>query len=80
MPVTLVYLSLQMGYEPGKGLGKSLQGRSAPVEAAVRKGRGAIGAYGAEHKAEPSKFVDSEEEEEQEFKKGLSQWRKGQLH
>lgn len=32
-----------MGYQPGKGLGKSLQGRSEPVEAQVRKGRGAIG-------------------------------------
>lgn len=32
-----------MGYQPGKGLGKSLQGRSQPVEAQVRKGRGAVG-------------------------------------
>ena len=65
---------MQMGYEPGKGLGKSLQGRSAPVEAAIRKGRGAIGAYGAEHK--PAKSVDSEDGEQKEFQKGLSQWRK----
>lgn len=38
-----LYTFLQMGYQPGKGLGKSLQGRAQPVEAQVRKGRGAVG-------------------------------------
>lgn len=41
-------LLLQMGYQPGKGLGRDLQGISAPVEAKVRKGKGAIGLYGPE--------------------------------
>ena len=39
---------LKMGFEAGKGLGKELQGRSTVVEAHLRKGRGAIGAYGKE--------------------------------
>ncbi len=35
-----------MGYEPGKGLGKSLQGRCQPVEAEVQhKGRGSLGKF-----------------------------------
>ena len=41
-------LLLKMGYEAGKGLGKELQGRSTIVEAHLRKGKGAIGAYGKE--------------------------------
>lgn len=74
-------LLLQMGYEPGKGLGKDLQGISNPVQAAVRKGRGAIGAYGPEvHSSvddKPKRRIDEDEKEAQEFKEKLHQWRKG---
>lgn len=48
-------LLLQMGFQPGKGLGKDLQGIATPVEAHLRKGRGAIGAYGPEKAASIAK-------------------------
>ena len=72
-------LLLKMGYEAGKGLGKELQGRSTIVEAHLRKGKGAIGAYGKEGNR-PSKTSgkrDSEEEEAEEFVEKLHQWKKG---
>ena len=71
-------LLMKMGYQSGKGLGKDLQGRATIIEAHLRKGRGAIGAYGRE-KSGPSKKerVDSEEEEEKDFKEKLHQWKRG---
>ncbi|XP_008192741.2 sip1/TFIP11 interacting protein isoform X1 [Tribolium castaneum] len=59
-------LLLQMGFQPGKGLGKDLQGISAPVEAHLRKGRGAIGAYGPEKSASIPKKKEVKEEIEDE--------------
>lgn len=75
-------LLLQMGFEPGKGLGKDLQGISQPVQAHLRKGRGAIGAYGSEKgqtigdgkNKKPA--MDEDEKEEKQFREKLDQWRK----
>ncbi|TRY76202.1 hypothetical protein TCAL_11554 [Tigriopus californicus] len=76
-------LLLKMGYQVGKGLGKSLQGRSDIVEAHLRRGRGAIGAYGREGggpkataAAAAAATVDSEEEEDRQFRQARNQWRK----
>ncbi|GAB0089097.1 Septin-interacting protein 1 [Sergentomyia squamirostris] len=74
-------LLLQMGYQPGKGLGKSLQGISTPVQANVRKGRGAIGAYGPEKAStladqKPVKKIDEDEKEEKEFREKMRLWQR----
>ena len=63
-------LLLQMGYQPGGGLGKNLEGRAQIVEAFVRKGKAAIGAYGPEGgrpKKEGGRKMDSDEEAEADY-------------
>ncbi|CAL1280519.1 unnamed protein product [Larinioides sclopetarius] len=72
-------LLLQMGYKPGMGLGKSLQGITTPIEAKLRKGKGAIGLYGPEQPTMtrvggPS--VIQEESAEEETAKHQRQWKK----
>jgi tuftelin-interacting protein 11 len=69
---------MQMGYQPGKGLGKNLEGRAQIVEAFVRKGKAAIGAYGPEGgrpKKEGGLKQDSDEEAEAEYQQKLKQWK-----
>ncbi|XP_037032370.1 septin-interacting protein 1 isoform X2 [Bradysia coprophila] len=75
-------LLLQMGYQPGKGLGKDLQGIAQPVQAHMRSGRGAIGAYGPEKRQtvgdgkgiKPK--VDEDVKETIEFQEKMNHWRK----
>ncbi|EFN61532.1 Septin-interacting protein 1 [Camponotus floridanus] len=68
-------LLLQMGFEPGKDLGKQLQGVSIPVKIHLRKGRGAIGAYGPEKVPKmPEKIKNDDGEDIKEHKSKVSQW------
>lgn len=68
-----------MGYEPGKGLGKSLQGITTPIEAKLRKGKGAIGLYGPEQPTMSRISTPQSEEAEKDDKekqKHQRQWKK----
>ncbi|VVC32145.1 Hypothetical protein CINCED_3A008171 [Cinara cedri] len=69
-------LLLGMGYQPGHGLGKKLQGITAPIEANLRKGRGAIGAYGPESKSKPMKIDGERTLEKTKDNKVSHGWRK----
>jgi tuftelin-interacting protein 11 len=73
----------KMGWEKGKGLGKEGQGRAIPVEAFVRKGKAAVGMYGAESKDVLERNLrkykqgeEQEDEEEEENDVHVSQWKK----
>ncbi|XP_044753287.1 septin-interacting protein 1 [Coccinella septempunctata] len=73
-------LLLLMGFQPGKGLGKDLQGIATPVEAHLRKGRGAIGAYGPEKQTKTAQplLLDNKisKQERGQEQNGESKWKK----
>ena len=72
-------LMSKMGYKPGQGLGKNLQGISTPVEAVKRKGKGTVGFHGTE-RSERSLIdfpvQDQDADEAKEFQEKLHQWKK----
>ena len=71
------------GHVSGKGLGKSLQGISTPVEAYKRKGKAALGFYGTERTdrslADFPVKEDEDEKEAEKFQQQMQQWKKNEV-
>lgn len=68
-----------MGYQKGKGLGKSSQGITAPIEAVKRKRRAGLEFAGPERTQQSLKHFpvkDSDEEDEKDFREELQQWKR----
>lgn len=69
----------KMGYQKGKGLGKSSQGITAPIEAVKRKRRAGLEFAGPERTQQSLKHFpvkDSDEEDEKDFREELQQWKR----
>lgn len=55
-----------------------MHGRAVPVEAKLRKGKGAVGRYGAESKDAKGKSDSDEDAENSSARQHVSQWKKKQ--
>ena len=72
-------LLLWSRFKVGQGLGKSGEGITRPIEAKVRKGKGAIGAYGSEKIRDPRELEESisaESSKKRNLVQQKRQWRK----
>lgn len=69
-----------MGYQPGKGLGKNLQGISQPIEAVRRPGAAALGAYGTDVLSQKNKIIQRQflGKDDEEIESKLNQQQKGE--
>ena len=68
----------KMGHVAGKGLGVNLQGIITPIEATLRKGRGAIGLYGSEKNDKHLPVQQQDDEDAGDSQPRLMRWKKGE--
>lgn len=75
-----VFILSIFSYRTGQGLGREGSGIAVPIEVSVRRGKGAIGAYGSEKVQDPRHFEDDEGKPEgrRTIIHHKKQWRKTQ--